>query len=204
MAGGRVWRTTDLSPKRQRPRAHGRRTRQAPELAGVARGLGTWSAWSGAWAATHGRGLCAHPRRWTVRRGRPRGSDVRAPARVPQCARPERPSPAGARSHCRSWEPHFTYRHTRPQSAGGIPTCPRRAVTRRRFQRAVGATPYGESCDRGGGLGAFPSGQAALPHRGPCGLGWRWGVFEVVEEVPTPAGRSTLEPACGEASPREG
>ena len=137
-----------------RPRAHRRRTRQAPELAGVARGLGAWSAWSGARAATPGRGLCAHPRRWTGRRGRrPRGSDVRAPARVPRCARPERPAPAGARSHCRSREPHFTYRHTRPQPARGIPTCPRRAVTRRRFQRAVGATPYGGSCDRGGGLG---------------------------------------------------
>ena len=101
-----------------RPRAHRRRTRQAPELAGVARGLGAWSAWSGARAATHGRGLCAHPRRWTGRRGRrPRGSDVRAPARVPRCARPERPAPAGAQSNCRSWEPHFTYRHTRPQPA---------------------------------------------------------------------------------------
>ena len=100
-----------------RPRAHRRRTRQAPELAGVARGLGPWSAWSGARAATHGRGLCAHARRWTVRRGRPRGSDVRAPVRVLRCARPERLGPAGARSHCRSWEPHFTYRHTHPQPA---------------------------------------------------------------------------------------
>ncbi len=100
-----------------RPRAHRRRTRQAPELAGVARGLGAWAAWSGTRAATHGRGLCAHPRRWTGRRGRPRGSDVRAPAGVRRCARPERRAPAGARSNCRSWEPHFKYRHTRPQPA---------------------------------------------------------------------------------------
>ena len=55
-----------------RPSARRRRTRQAPELAGVTAGLGAWSAWSRARAATRGRGLCAHPPRWTVRRGRSR------------------------------------------------------------------------------------------------------------------------------------
>ena len=55
------------------------------------------------------------------RRGRPRGSDVRAPAGDPQCARPER----RARSNYRSWEPRFKYRHTRPQPA---------RTSRRRFQ----------------------------------------------------------------------
>ena len=101
-----------------RPRAHRRRTRQARELAGVATGLEAW-AWSCTRAATHGRGLCAHPRRWTGRRGwgRPLGSDVRAPAGVRRCARPERRASPEARSNCRSWEPHFKYRHTRPQPA---------------------------------------------------------------------------------------
>ena len=99
-----------------RPSARRRRTRQAPELAGVTAGLGAWSAWSRARAATRGRGLCAHPPRWTVRRGRSRAS-VRAPARAPRCARPGRPAPDGVRSNCRSREPHFTYRHTRTKPA---------------------------------------------------------------------------------------
>ena len=95
-----------------RPRVHRRRTRQASELAGVARGLVAWSASSGARAATHGRGLCAH-----------------------RCARPERPAPAGARSNRRSWEPYFSYRHTRPRSARP------RAGPAQRFQRRERAPP---------------------------------------------------------------
>ena len=71
-----------------RPRARPRRTPQVPGLAGVAPGLGAWPAWSGARAATRCRCLCAHPPRWTGRRGR-----------------------------SRAVEPRCTYRHTRTEPA---------------------------------------------------------------------------------------
>ncbi len=137
-----------------RPRAHRRRTRQAPELAGVARGLGAWAAWSGTRAATHGRGLCAHPRRWTGRRGRSRGSDVRAPAGVPRCARPERRAPAGARSNCRSWEPHFKYRHTRPQPA---------RTSRRRGRGPARCVERQPASSGGGIVGQLPRARGRTP-----------------------------------------
>ena len=63
---------------------------------------------------------------------------------------PRGPAPAGAGSNCRSWEPHFTYRHTRPQPAR----------TSRRRGRARAAT--------GADSRAAPPGVRPRRHRCGC------------------------------------
>ena len=110
-----------------------------------------WSASSGARAATHGRGLCAH-----------------------RCARPERPAPAGARSNRRSWEPHFTYRHTRPRPARP------RAGPAQRFQRRERAPPPRRRNRRAATVRPGADSRAAPPGRPPA----RAAVRLVVRERP--------------------
>ena len=105
-----------------------------------------WSAWSGARAATHGRGLCVH-----------------------RCARPERPASAGVRSNCRSWEPHFTYRHTRPRPARTF----RRRGRARPEVPAVGAGPTPAPPESSGSYRASGGGLQGLPRACACDGGLR-------------------------------
>ena len=65
-----------------------------------------------------------------------------------------RPAPAGAGSNCRSWEPHFTYRHTRRQ--------PARTSRRRGRARAATARPGADSRAAPRGASARAVGGAAV------------------------------------------